>query len=54
VNVIYIVFPLAMLGVVAALAAFIWSVRRGQYDDMDTPALRILEDDDDAAPRREA
>ena len=27
------------------MAAFIWAVKRGQFDDMDTPALDILRDD---------
>lgn len=29
----------------AGLAVFIWSVRSGQYEDMDAAAWRILEDD---------
>lgn len=28
-----------------ALAAAIWAVRRGQYDDLETPALRVLADE---------
>jgi cbb3-type cytochrome oxidase maturation protein len=28
------------------LAAFLWSLRSGQYDDIDGAALRILPDDD--------
>jgi cbb3-type cytochrome oxidase maturation protein len=28
------------------LAAFLWSLRNGQYDDMEGAAVRILEDDD--------
>ena len=28
------------------LAAFLWSLRSGQYDDMEGAAVRILEDDD--------
>ncbi len=34
-------------GVVAAgfLAAFVWAVRTGQFDDTTTPPLRILLDD---------
>ncbi|ASR44657.1 cytochrome oxidase maturation protein, cbb3-type [Xanthomonas citri pv. mangiferaeindicae] len=35
---------LVLLGI--AIAAFVWAVRRGQFDDMDTPALDILVDDD--------
>ena len=28
------------------LAAFLWSLRTGQYEDMDGAALRVLSDDD--------
>ena len=35
---------LVMLGVIIA---FILSVKSGQYDDLDSPAHRILMDDDD-------
>lgn len=34
------------------LALFIWSVRSGQYEDMDAAAWRILEDDVPPGPRR--
>ncbi len=39
--------PIALLMGAAGLAAFIWSVKSGQYDDMDGAAERILLDDDD-------
>jgi len=38
------------------LVAFLWSLRAGQYDDLDGAALRILTDDDvsnGAAPDHE-
>lgn len=44
-SIIYIVLPLALLIVLAAVLAFTWAARRGQFDDLDTPALRILHDD---------
>jgi cbb3-type cytochrome oxidase maturation protein len=46
-SVIYILLPAA--GVLAAVAvlAFIWAVKRGQFDDLDTPAVRILHDDEE-------
>jgi cbb3-type cytochrome oxidase maturation protein len=28
------------------LCAFLWSLRSGQYDDLDGAALRVLQDDD--------
>ena len=42
---LYLVIPLALLVVVAAVAAFIWVVRSGQLDDVDTPPRRILFED---------
>ncbi|CAN5883721.1 cbb3-type cytochrome oxidase assembly protein CcoS [soil metagenome] len=42
---LYIVVPLALLVAGAAVAAFIWTVRSGQLDDVDTPPRRILFDD---------
>lgn len=43
--VLYILVPLALLLAGAAVAAFRWAVRDGQFDDTETPALRILLDD---------
>jgi cbb3-type cytochrome oxidase maturation protein len=40
-----IVLPLALLFVAAALLVFRWAVRTGQFDDLDTPPLRMLFDD---------
>jgi cbb3-type cytochrome oxidase maturation protein len=34
----------------AALALFAWTVRSGQYEDLEAAAHRILRDDDDAPP----
>jgi cbb3-type cytochrome oxidase maturation protein len=46
-SVIYILLPVAALLAAGAVAAFIWAVRRGQFDDLDTPAVRILHDEDE-------
>jgi cbb3-type cytochrome oxidase maturation protein len=43
-----IVILLAVIGVVVAggfLIAFIWAVKNGQYDDTESPAVRMLFDD---------
>jgi cbb3-type cytochrome oxidase maturation protein len=48
-SVVFIVLPLALLIAAAALAAFIWAARSGQLDDLDTPGLRVLYDDEDEA-----
>ena len=45
-SVLYIVLPLAIVMAGVALTAFILSVRKGQFDDLDTPPLRMLFDDE--------
>ncbi|MCW8935848.1 MAG: cbb3-type cytochrome oxidase assembly protein CcoS [Gammaproteobacteria bacterium] len=46
-DVIYVLIPLMIgLGLIGVVI-FIWSVRSGQYDDMEGDANRILMDDDD-------
>jgi cbb3-type cytochrome oxidase maturation protein len=46
-SVVYVALPAALILAGIALAAFIWSVRSGQMDDLDTPAIRPLIEDDD-------
>jgi cbb3-type cytochrome oxidase maturation protein len=41
----YVVLVLALLGAAGAVLAFVWVVRSGQLDDVDTPPRRILFDD---------
>lgn len=45
-SVIYIVLPLALIIVGVGVWACAWAIRRGQYDDLDTPAMRMLSDDE--------
>lgn len=45
-NVILILIPVSLASAGAFLLAFIWSVRNGQFEDTDTPAMRILGEDD--------
>ncbi len=45
-SVIYIVLPLALLIVMGAVGAFVWAARSGQMDDLETPAVRMLHDDE--------
>lgn len=44
-NILFIIIPLSILLVVGIIAAFLWAVRSGQFDDMEGPAYRILMDD---------
>ena len=45
-GILYLI-PIALLLGLLGLAAFLWSLRSGQYDDLDGAAQRILFDDDD-------
>lgn len=49
-SVLFLVLPLALLLVGAAIAAFVWAARRGEFDDLTTPAIRALHDDDPPPP----
>jgi cbb3-type cytochrome oxidase maturation protein len=42
---IYLV-PMALLLGLTWLAAFMWSLKNGQYDDVQGAAVRVLSDDD--------
>jgi cbb3-type cytochrome oxidase maturation protein len=45
VTVLFVVVPVALLLVLGAIAAYVAAARRGQFDDLVTPALRMLHDD---------
>jgi cbb3-type cytochrome oxidase maturation protein len=44
-SVIFLILPLALLIVAGAVWVFVWSATRGQYDDLETPAIRAIQDD---------
>lgn len=46
-TVIYVILPVAIVLAIGFVAAFIWATRSGQYDDMDSPAVRMLHDEDE-------
>jgi cbb3-type cytochrome oxidase maturation protein len=50
VSVVFIVLPLALLVVFAAVIAYTWAARRGQFDDLTTPAMRMLHEDGEPGP----
>ena len=47
---IFVLLPLALLIAAIAVGFFVWAAKSGQFDDLDTPAVRILFDDEE--PRR--
>jgi len=45
-SILYVLIPLALLLLAGAVWAFFWAVGSGQFDDLDTPAMRVVMDDD--------
>lgn len=43
---VYLLIPISVLLVFGIALAFWWSVRNGQFDDLEGPAFRLLMDDD--------
>lgn len=43
---IYLLIPISVLIVFGIAVAFWWSVRSGQFDDLEGPGFRVLMDDD--------
>jgi cbb3-type cytochrome oxidase maturation protein len=46
-TIIIYLIPVALGLGLLGLGAFIWSIRSGQFDDMQGPAYRILDDEND-------
>ncbi len=47
-EILYLLIPLSVVLVFVIGGAFWWSVTSGQFDDLDAPSHRILQDEDDA------
>ena len=45
-SILYLLIPLGLLLLSLAVAAFFWAVRSGQFDDLETPAVSVIMDDD--------
>ena len=45
-RIVFVLIPLGLALFSIAVAAFFWAVRSGQFDDLTTPAWRVLLDDD--------
>lgn len=51
-DILIYLIPIALFLSLLGLAGFLWSLRSGQYDDLDGAAFRILMEDDDK-PKQE-
>lgn len=52
-TILYLLVPVAFILALAGVGAFFWSVQNGQYDDVETPAIRVLLDDETQVARDE-
>lgn len=50
-EVITILIPFAILLALTFIIGFIWMTIKGQYDDLETPAMRMLIDDKKITPK---
>ena len=46
-EMVFVLLPLALLVAGGMLVVFIWAAKSGQFDDLETPARRILHDDEE-------
>lgn len=44
-EIMIVLLPLALLLGATFIVAFIWSAKKGQYDDLETPRFRMLLED---------
>jgi cbb3-type cytochrome oxidase maturation protein len=49
---IYLLIPVSVVLVFLIALVFWWSVRSGQFDDLEGPGFRILMDDDQLNPEK--
>jgi cbb3-type cytochrome oxidase maturation protein len=53
-SILYLLIPLAAVLVIIAAVFFIWSIKTGQFEDLEGPGFRILMDDDEEMIPRDA
>ena len=45
-SILTLLIPLGLILLAVFVGAFIWAARSGQFDDLDSPAISVLLDDD--------
>ena len=46
-NIMFLLIGVSLIAALVFLFLFVWAVKKGQYDDIYTPSVRILFDDND-------
>ena len=49
-NMLYVLIPLALVLLAAAVAALVWAIRTGQFDDLESHGWSVVLDDDQRPP----
>lgn len=49
-SVLYLVVPLAIIMAVVAVVAFVWAARGEQFEDLETPAIRMVHEEEELRP----
>lgn len=45
-SIIYLLLPASLILASIAVLGYMWATKSGQFDDLDTPALRMLNEDE--------
>jgi len=45
-SILFALIPLTVVLLLVAVWAFFWAVRSGQFEDLETPPMRVLLDDE--------
>jgi len=52
-GILVVLIPIALCLALVAIAGYLWAVKSGQFDDLDTPAHRVLFEDENQEERKE-
>ena len=47
-EIIFVLLPISLFLALCGLAAYLWGAKSGQFDDLETPAIKVLLDDEDS------
>lgn len=51
-EIIYLLLPASIALAAIALCGYLWAARSGQFDDLDTPARRVITEEEESCPDR--
>ncbi|MCP4271327.1 MAG: cbb3-type cytochrome oxidase assembly protein CcoS [Gammaproteobacteria bacterium] len=51
-SVLYLLIPIGIIFLLLAVLFFFWAIKNGQYDDMESQALKIVIEDHQSKPEK--